>query len=52
MAKLDEILNAIKDHDVHVTVDITGEVTCNCGCTDGNGNKHEGIIGNLNDLLG
>lgn len=52
MAKLNEILNAIKDHDVKVTVDVTGEVTCNCGCTDDSGKKHEGVIGNLNDLLG
>lgn len=52
MAKLQEILEAIKDHDVHVTVDVTGKVECHCGCKDSNGVVHEGVIGNLNDLLG
>lgn len=47
MAKLDEILNAIKDHKVEV--DVTGKITCTCDCKCG---KHEGILGNLNDLLG
>ena len=46
--KLQEILEAIKDH--KVTVDITGKVTCECNC--GNSGTHEGIIGDLNDLLG
>ncbi len=46
--KLDEILKAIKDH--KVTVDVTGKVTCECNC--GNGTVHEGILGDLNDLLG
>ena len=45
--KLDEILEAIKDHDVNVTVDVTGKVECNCNC----GSKHEGILGELNDML-
>ena len=49
MAKLDEILKAIKDHKVEVKVEVTGEITCNCGC---NGTVHEGILGDLNDLLG
>lgn len=46
MAKLDEILAAIKDH--NVTVNVEGEVTCNCNC----GQNHEGIIGDLEDVLG
>ena len=46
MAKLDDILAAIKDH--NVTVDITGKVTCECNC----GGNHEGIIGDLDDILG
>ncbi len=46
MAKLDDILAAIKDH--KVTVDITGKVTCECNC----GGNHEGIIGDLDDILG
>lgn len=50
MAKLQEILEAIKDHDVKVTVDVTGKVTCECNCNCSQ--PHEGIIGNLDDLLG
>ena len=46
MAKLDDILAAIKDH--NITVDITGKVECNCNC----GQPHEGIIGDLEDILG
>ena len=46
MAKLDDILAAIKDH--NVTVDITGKVTCECNC----GGNHEGILGDLEDVLG
>lgn len=46
MAKLDEILAAIKDH--NITVDVTGKVECNCNC----GQPHEGIIGDLEDILG
>lgn len=46
--KLDDILAAIKDHDVHVTVDVTGKVSCDCNC----GGNHEGILGDLDDLLG
>lgn len=46
--KLDDILKAIKDHDVKVTVDVTGKVKCDCDC----GKNHEGIIGDLNDILG
>ena len=45
--KLDEILNAIKDHKVNVTVDVTGKVKCECDC----GKNHEGIIGDLEDLM-
>ena len=48
LAKLDEIKDAIKNH--KVTVDVTGKVTCECNC--GNNGKHEGILGDLNDLLG
>lgn len=46
--KLDDILAAIKDHDVKVTVDVTGKVSCECNC----GGNHEGILGDLDDLLG
>ena len=46
MDKLDDILAAIKDH--KVTVDVTGKVTCECKC----GQNHEGILGDLNDILG
>ena len=45
LAKLDEIKDAIKDH--KVTVDVTGKVTCECNC----GKNHEGILGDLNDIL-
>ena len=45
--KLDEILAAIKDHEVHVTVDEI-KVTCTCNC----GSNHEGILGELEDVLG
>ena len=44
--RLEELLNAIKDHEVHVTVDDI-KVTCKCDC----GGNHEGIIGNLEDIL-
>ena len=47
--KLDQILDAIKDHDVKVTVDVTGQVKCECNC--GNGGKHEGILGDLDKIL-
>ena len=45
-----DILKAIKDHDVKITVDVTGKVKCECNCNCGS--THEGIIGNLTDLLG
>lgn len=45
--RMSELLNAIKDHDVKVTVDVTGKVKCECDC----GKNHEGIIGDLNDLM-
>lgn len=45
LAKLDDILAAIKDHKVQV--DVTGKVTCECNC----GKNHEGILGDLNDIL-
>ena len=45
LAKLDDILAAIKDH--KVTVDVTGKVTCECNC----GKNHEGILGDLEDLM-
>lgn len=47
--RMDELLDAIKDHDVNVTVDVTGKVTCECNC--GNGGNHEGILGDLNTIL-
>ncbi len=48
MAKLDDILEAIKDHDI--TIDVSGNITCECNC--GNSGNHEGILGNLEDILG
>lgn len=45
--KLGDILKAIKDHDVKVTVDVTGKVKCECNC----GKKDEGIIGDLANAL-
>ena len=48
LSKLDEILAAIKDH--KVIVDVTGKITCDCNC--GNDQNHEGIVGDLEDLLG
>ena len=48
LAKLNDILAAIKDHDVKVTVDdVTGKVTCECNC----GNKNHEGIDQLNNLL-
>ena len=47
-SQLDELLAAIKDHDVKVTVDVKGKVTCECDC----GKSHEGILGDLDDILG
>ncbi len=46
MEKLDKILEAIKDH--NITVDITGKVECDCNC----GGNHEGILGDIEDVLG
>lgn len=43
--KLDDILAAIKDH--KVTVDVSGKVTCECNC----GGNHEGILGELENIL-
>ena len=46
-----EILAAMKDIQNNLSIVIEGDrikVTCNCGC----GGTHEGIIGDLNDLLG
>lgn len=56
LAKLDDLKNgilneikvAIEDHEVHVTVDVTGKVVCECNC----GNPNEGIITELNNILG
>lgn len=45
LQKLDEIKDAIKNHKVEV--DVTGKVTCECNC----GKNHEGILGDLNDIL-
>lgn len=53
--KLDEILAAIKKLPTSDTIkiDVTGKVTCNCCCGGGEGGgTHEGVIGNLDDLLG
>lgn len=50
MEKLQEILEAIKDHDVHVTVDVTGKVTCECNCGNCD-DPNEGILGELNNIL-
>ena len=46
MAKLDDILAAIKDHEVKV--EVNGKVTCECNC----GGNHEGILGDLEQVLG
>ena len=45
--RMGELLDAIKDHNVNVTVDVTGKVKCECDC----GKNHEGIIGDLEDLM-
>ena len=47
--KTQQIIDAINDHDVNITVDLTGEVTCNC--TGGSGGKDEGIINDLENIL-
>ena len=47
MAKLNDILAAIKDH--KVTVDVTGKVTCECCCGSG---THEGVLDDLDNILG
>ena len=49
LAKMDEILQEIKDHDVHVTVDVTGKVTCTCNCNCGQ--PHEGILDDITNLI-
>ena len=43
--KLDDIAQAIKDH--NITIDVTGKVTCNCNC----GANHEGILSDINQVL-
>lgn len=44
LQKMDDILKAIQDHDVNVTVDVTGKVECKCNCCNGNGgNPDEGV---------
>ena len=45
--KTDKLLDAIKDHDVKVTVDVTGKVECKCNC----GQNHEGILDDINNIL-
>ena len=45
LAKLDEIKDAIQNH--KVTVDVTGKVECKCDC----GRNHEGILGEIEDLM-
>lgn len=47
---LNEILVKIEDHDVKVTVDVTGNVECQCTC--GGHSPNEGIITELNDIFG
>ena len=42
-----DLLLAIKNHDVKVTVDVTGKVKCECNC----GGKHEGILGDIEKTL-
>jgi len=46
---LNEIKVAIEDHDVKVTVDVTGKVQCECNCSGHNPN--EGIITELENLF-
>ena len=45
--KTDKLLEAIKNHDVKVTVDVTGKVKCECNC----GQNHEGILDDINNIL-
>ena len=45
--KTDKLLDAIKDRDVKVTVDVTGKVKCECNC----GQNHEGILDDINNIL-
>ena len=47
--RLEELLKAIKDHDVNVTIE-GGTIKCECTC--GNGGNHEGILGDLEEALG
>ena len=47
MDKLDAIIDLIKNHEVEVVV--SGKVTCECNC---GGGTHEGVLGDLNDILG
>ena len=49
MNKLDAIIDLIKNHEVEVVVDVTGKVSCECNC---GGGTHEGVLGDLNDILG
>ena len=53
LAKMQEILEAIQNHEVHVTVDVTGKVTCECNCQGGggSGDPHEGILNDINNLI-
>ena len=48
LEKLDAILKAIKDHNVKITVD--GHITCDCNC--GDGGTHEGVVDDLDWILG
>ena len=41
-----DLLNAIKNHDVKVTVE-AGKIKCECNC----GGKHEGILGDIENTL-
>ena len=45
--RTNDLLKAIKDHDVKVTVDLTGKVKCECNC----GQNHEGILKDIENIL-
>lgn len=45
--RTNDLLKAIKDHDVKVTVDLKGKVKCECNC----GQNHEGILKDIEKIL-
>lgn len=49
--KFDELMELIKDHEVHVTVDVTGEVHCDCDCGKDDDGNHEGILDDLENIF-